>query len=255
MAGIKLLTTFNNDNLVPATSLGASIASAATLVGWFQADTQHAILDGNDINYFTDLGGGDGRFTRLASNSMAVLETDQIAGYSAAKFNGGTIESATPDGYVFSGATLDTDAAYTYVALFKPADNVNGDTIISRFSGVDDRAILNMPNGAGVLRYQHGSGDGTAHPITPGEWCLVIAAYDGSASAKLYADGITYPSVSTSGTSGSSNLYLGVLNDQLSQAFDGHLSDVMLFSEDLFANPTRLAEIKNYFQTVYGVAT
>lgn len=252
MPSITLNTTFSNPNLPSSKTLAEQIGEIPSLAGWFQMDPNYVSLAGNSIVQIFDRAGGAGVFS--ANGSYAEMVADAVGQYPAARFAGTT--AADNSSYGLSGVDVDTDADYTYVALFKASDNVDGDTIIGRFKTSSERSILNViTSSQPAVRLYHGTSGAIKHDITIGEWCLAIAAYDASAGVlKLYADGVTYPVVAASGTSGNSaNITLGAMNAGGGQGIDGQIADVLIFSSDLFKSSADLDLVKKYFLDVYGV--
>ncbi len=252
MPQITLNTSFSNPNLPTAKTLATQISEIASLVAWFQMDSNHLNVAGDEIISMSDRAGGAG--SAVAASSYATLKADAIGSLTSAVFPGTTSGASCP--YSLNGVDLDTDSDYTIVALFKPADTDNGDTIVGRFASSSERVLLNIPNGSNEsVRLYHGTSAGIEHPVVANSWTLVVGAYDSvNALLKMYADGTTYSPVAATGTSGTSaTITIGALNASGGQALDGEISDIMLFSSDLFQDAESLALVKKYFADIYGV--
>jgi hypothetical protein len=250
MTGIVLNTQFNNPNLPIALSIAEQIMAAPSYFAWFQADAVYCDLAGAEISAWNDRSGNAAKFVGVSAASYADIEADKLGGYSAAKFNG-TTSAETVDVYGLNGLDLDTTLPYSYVAIYKPGDNVDGETLLGRFTNSTNRSILNAPNGLGLMRFQHGNNT-IEHPVNIGEWNVTIAAWTGTQS-RLSGNGGVISPVTATGASGSTQFALGALNTAGGQAFDGYISDIMMFSEDIFANASLLALVKEYISSVYGL--
>ena len=252
MPGITLNTTFSNAALPSSLPLGEQIENAPSLLGWFQSDANHATLSAAEILTMVDRAGGAGVLTSLGATQRADLVSGAIGSYSAARFNGTTAADGAVDLYSLSGVAVPIDAAYSYVAIFKAADIAGGDTICGRFTDASNRSILLIPPGVSELRFNHGTSASLVHPITVGEWSIVIASFDG-ANLNLYGDGFTYAPVAAAGLTGSGGFYVGALNVGGAQAFDGDLADLILFNSDIFADAALMQAVKDYARLVYGL--
>ena len=252
MSGIILNTSFDNDNLPVSAKLSDRIKAIDSLVAWFQADSEHVTLASSEIATWTDKAGGAGVLTAVSASNRAVLTSGAISSYSAASFKGTPLNPSAVAMYLLSGASFPTTSPYSFAVVFNPADAANGDTVLGRFTDVSTRMILNIETGATSVNFSHGTSTYLRHPISSGTWCYVIGSFDGT-NLRMYADGISYGAVAAAGTSGTANFLVGALTPVGSQAFDGSISDVMLFSDDIISDADQLAAVVEYITAVYGL--
>lgn len=252
MSGITLNTVFNNSLLSSANSLGKQLSEMPTMLGWFQADDNHISLEGTEIVSFADRSNKNGAFLQVSSLSRAELVNSELQQYSAAQFVDESTTGGSADVYRLNGANFNTNAAYSVVAVFKVTNPSDGDTVFAKFSSGTDRVVISINNPGNEVRFYHGGSEVLSHPIEPNKWCFLIASFDGN-NLHLYADGIKYEEKPAIGTGGSGNVNIGALGDSGSQAFNGFISDIMIFSSDVVSNSNDLDVITGYMDLVYGL--
>lgn len=93
--------------------------------------------------------------------------------------------------------------------------------------------------------------------LTTGVWYHLAYTYDGGTSAKAYINGILVGTLTTSGTTGNSNVgtpgfLIGVDGNSLTNFFSGLVDDVAVFTVVL--TPQQIAEIYNTDATTLGLS-
>lgn len=251
MSGIQIQTTFGRTDLPVVTPLRDQIAAMPGLALWAQADPAHLTLDGNLITTWGDVAGGANTLHRVSLTSRAEFVGNQIAGYPAARFRG---SDDVADGQVdiySTAATLPDAAPYTLATVFKRTTSTNPDTIIGKFTDASTRVLLNCQNGAENVRLQHGTSTIT-RAITAGSWNYVLAAFTGS-TLLMNVNGVDVPPVAAAGSMGAASVIIGALSGAGSQAFDGWLSDLLIFNADVLSDNGKKTLLTSYFRAEYGL--
>lgn len=243
--------TFTNPNLPSAKSLRSQIKEIPNLFTWAQADPAYVDLAGEEITKFKDVAGGLVSFDPTGTNTRADLLSNQIAGHSAARFYGTTsADDGASDQYAATGGTLVSTAPYSYAVVFKAADAADAANLISRFTDTSNRSAIYMTAGLNKIRFLHAA-TLTDAPITLNTWNYAIASYDGS-SIHFRVNGVAATSFAATGTAGSGTLTLNARDTSGIQAFDGDMSDVMVFSSDIIGSGD-YAIVEQYIRQVYDL--
>lgn len=247
----KLNVKFTNENLPVSTSLRDQIKAIPSLFTWAQADSAHVTLAGTEITRFNDVAGGEVYFEPVSTARRADLVTDAIGQYSAGRFYGSTsFDDGAADCYLASGGVLTPNTPYSYAAIFKPADIADAANILSRYTDASNRAALYMTGGMEKVRFVHGSALVDA-PVQIGSWSYAIASFDGT-NINLRVNGVAATSTAAAGATGGAGLVLNALTSAGLQAFDGDISDALVFSGDIIGSGEYEA-IEDYARTVYGL--
>jgi hypothetical protein len=258
MTGVVLDTTFPDDGepyYSADQNLKDDIAAITNLVAWFQADpAEVTFATGTDIGTVTDVAGLTGTLTPTSTVRRPALADDQINGLEAFDFT-----RADSDSFQLGVASLDTNADFSYAALFRPTDaGLTVQTIVGRQTDSSNRAVMWIIS-ADKLRFTYGADLTGEANLTDGEWYLAICSLNESeGKLKLRVNGVnqTEDVSITANAGGTATVCVGAVNTAGGSPFGGEITDVWLFQKDILAtaNAADLALVEQYVQNVYGLS-
>lgn len=251
MSVVKIPYKTGRTDLRLDTDLLTAIRALPGLAFWAQAETSRVTLTdgttlgvGTQINNFNDVNEGGTNMSRRLAAARAILTPNSLNGWSVADF-----VRAEADSYLWSG-TLNADLPFSFVVFARVDDVAANQAIMSCYSTDDAKAMFYIPASGSTFRWQYGTTKWLTGPLTVGSYQKIIGTFDGT-RIKLRVGNVLIGELEVVQDGWSASVTLGAQTPAGANAFDGKLSDTLIFTTDILANDAALALIDRYAEIMY----
>lgn len=234
---------FQTTASLPPAQYRQRILALPGMLHWFQANPS-LITGGASPSTIADKTGGLAVLTQGTAGMRGTLVEGAFGVYPGIEHDG------VDDEYLLSPTNFDTNGDFTWVAVFAAEAVGESTQLLSNYISTNTGTFLGL-NSSNQLRVRHGSGliETDYDSLSP----VVVTIGKSTGVLRMRINGGPIMTSATDNAGSSQTLRVGRLNSGGSMPFKGLWSDLIICTEDLFADMEQVQLIESFAAAAYGI--
>lgn len=203
---------------------------------WFQVDPALVQMTGGNVAIWRDMLATNAVFTQGTTDQQAPYVPGAFGDYDGIDLDG------VNDEYLLSPTDIDTNAAFTWIVIFKGSAGASSQQLLSNYVAANDGTLLSINTG-GFVRAQHGNGGVTDTEVMASQPTIAIFSVS-NGQIRLRVNGKATLTAATDNNGSTSALRLGRLNSGGSQPAGSIYAEVILCQADLIATMASIDDLE-----------
>lgn len=249
---LKINAAFPESGILPGRNIVEQIGNAGVAVNWWRFSAAHVTIETDKVATIRDMYAPD-TVTMVQANTArrAALASAALGAYAA-----GLFVKAYGAAYSSSGLTFSAAAPFTLIGTFRRVDLDAENQVLCGINTGSTGFWLGFAAGTPTaLAARWGSVTTPAITVDDDDWHWYMCEYDGT-NVRLQVDGGDWVSIAAAGTpaTGLPLVWGSSSNASTANAWDGYMSDLIHFADDVSGNAPIMAAIEEYMADILQLA-